>query len=115
MAAQVPTAVSDFVEMIFSNPPKEPCSFILIASQNSLPTLMNILIAGAHKLFGESIKPTDVSESQFALLQKYFKSFGYIIKYNYTYKNALCSEIAKINIWFQNYKPLKTCQGITLY
>lgn len=126
------TRLNDFIEMVFSGPPKEPCSykvFVGNSTTQTLPYFMQILITGAKKLFGENIQPHNITESQFIVLQKYFKSFGYLIKYNYTVVNKTNNtldhvtdisnvdkaSIAKINIWFEDYKPLTTCQGITLY
>lgn len=115
----------EFINILFSKPPSKPCSYVInskiISSdvnqtynrQIMLPILMNILIIGARKLFGNKITPNDISESQFHTLQKYFQSFGFIIKYNYTLSSDNIPE--KVNIWFDIIKPTVTCNGIVLY
>lgn len=114
----------EFVNILFSKPPTKPCSYVINSKiiptclntdtrQIMLPILMNILIIGARKLFGNQITPNDISESQFHTLQKYFQSFGFTIKYNYTISPDNIP--IKVNIWFDTLNPKVTCNGILLY
>lgn len=77
-----------------------------------LPILMNILILGAKKKFGNDITPKNMTPSQFEILQNYFKSFGFIVKYDFIMENNVP---IKVNIWFDKYNPIKTCNGLTIY
>lgn len=112
----------EFINTIFSKPASKPCSFIINSRLTlneyeknrhiMLPILMNILILGAKKLFGENITPKNMTPSQFEILQNYFKSFGFIIKYDFIIENDIP---AKVDIWFEKYKPIQTCNGLIIY
>jgi len=107
------TSVVAFVDKVFSCPPKEPCTYLIgtLQTTNKLQMLMNILILGARKMYGNDIEPSKITIKQLDHLQSYFKSFGYRIKY--IYDDPL--QPKKVNIWFEDYKPLVTCSGIKLY
>ena len=81
--------INDIVELIFSNPPKQPMSFEISFDfsngSNLFHFLMTILINGAKKLYGPDIIPSQISKDMFNVLQEYFNSFGYTIKYEYKY------------------------------
>ena len=114
----------EFINVIFSDTPKSPCSFHITHSncinaktkdQNAIimfPVLMNILILGARKIFGENINPAFISEKDFNLLKEYILSIGYILK-----SNQVSDEngIKKINIWFEQFNPTVTCHGLVIY
>ena len=71
---------------------------------------MLILIEGSKILFGEDIQPINISKEKFALLQKYFNSFGYVINYNYDNINGIP---CKVNIWFTLFVPEHNCHHHT--
>ena len=80
------------VTMIFSKPPRPPCTYTLMLPENVVKNqvtmfqlLMNFLIAGAKHLYGNCITPEQISEKQFQELKYYIESVGYMIKYNYQY------------------------------
>lgn len=112
----------EFVLNLFSKPPAPPCTLLLATNisendeyyrQKMLPLLMDILVKGAKILFGEHIAPKDISAAQFETLQKYFRSFGFVIKYNYTMSTSDTPQ--RINIWFDKLKPKQLCSGIIIY
>lgn len=113
--------VSQIVEFIFTKPPAGPCTYNVIFADNS-PTmksttfnlLMDILITGAKKLYGENIIPAHISEEQFDTLKKYISSIGYHLKYNYTYAEDN-KTILLINIWFEPYTCRVDCHGIKTF
>ena len=51
--------------------------------------LMNIFISGCQILFGNDITPVNITEAQFAKVNKYINSFGYQTHYEYTYKEIV--------------------------
>ena len=116
------------VEMIFSKPPNPPCTYTLMLPENAnvnqvimFQLLMNFLIAGAKKLYGNDITPEQISDKQFQELKYYIESIGYMIKYNYKYEptnslissqNELLESTNKvINIWFEKYFEQIDCHG----
>jgi len=105
--------LSVFVDKVFSCPPKDPCTYLIgtLHTANKLQMLMNILILGARKIYGNDIEPSKITLKQLDNLQSYFKSFGYKIKYVYDDPHRP----KKVNIWFEDYKPIETCSGIKLY
>lgn len=113
----IPTSMDtiSIVNLIFSHSPKPPCTFNIVLSEDALLSnitlfqmLMNILICGAKKLYGEFITADQISVKQFDELKLYMMSMGYIIKYNYTYENEIA---VKINIWFEPYMHQTICGG----
>lgn len=113
--------VPQIVELIFSKPPADPCTYKVIIADNS-PTLksttfnllMDVLITGAKKLYGNDIIPANISEEQFNTLKKYIASIGYHLKYNYTYAEDN-QTILLINIWFEPYNCTIDCHGRKIY
>lgn len=103
------------VEMIFKNPPQRPSSIKISNGddKNMLPVLMNILILGSKKLFGDSIQPAHITNAQLNILQEYFNSMGYIIKYNYTFSPEGIP--IRINIWFEHFNSITKCNGTTVF
>lgn len=113
------------VEMIFSKPPNPPCTYTLMLPENvnvnqviMFQLLMNFLIAGAKKLYGNDITPQQISDKQFQELKYYIESVGYMIKYNYNEPtNSLISSAQNestnkvINIWFEKYFEQIDCHG----
>lgn len=114
--------LGSLVEMIFTKIPKPECTYTVavaeqISSEISLfQLLMNILVAGAKKLYGDNITPNDISEDQFEELKTYIRSIGYEIKHNYKfliddpdiddkYKPRI------MNIWFEPIIPKYNCRG----
>ena len=69
--------------------------------------LMSVLISGAKRLYGDSIRPGDISDKQFSTLKMYIESLGYSLKYDY--KPIVNKDIefiippTVINIWFEPY------------
>lgn len=108
--------VSEIVDIIFSTKPQPPYTYTLDLTQFTLnqnitvfQILMNILINGAKKLYGETVSPATISKEQYEMLQEYMQSIGYKIKHNYTYsKNN--TPIA-VNIWFEYFMPNTSCNG----
>ncbi len=107
--------VSHIVDMIFTKPPLPPCTFALALSDECIEhnvtmfqMLMNILISGARKLFGDDIQPQHITDTQFDKLKEYMISMSYEIKYNYTYADDGVTPVM-INIWFEPYKNIPNC------
>lgn len=114
------------VNTIFTSTPKPPCTYTIavaeeVSSQVSLfQLLMNLLIAGAKKLYGEAVTPNDISQEQFEELKRYMESVGYEIKHNYTFLNNdpnLKDEDKPkvINIWFEQVIIKYDCHGRRLH
>lgn len=115
-------SIEYFLNKIFSEPPKPPCTYNLALSNDNNATmfqlLMSILIYGAKKLYGEDITPNEITLEQFDILKSYIESIGYVIKHNYTdlkKKEILSSPPIEspsiINIWFEQYIPKIDCHG----
>lgn len=100
--------IQQLVDFIFSNYPKPPCSYNLnIDTPSKLPILLEILLNGARKLYGQHIIPKEITEKQYDTLNDYMQSLGYTIKYNYTYDPPDSNNISHINVWFVPYiKPV---------
>lgn len=95
--------VHDIVNLVFQNTPTPPCTYKVDFSNIDVPklhVLLEIMQRGARKLFGENIMPSQMTISQFELLQDYIKSIGYTTRYNYSVHNGT----KFINIWFEEYK-----------
>lgn len=113
-------SVNEIVNKIFTRPPLPPCSFMLrlsVENENTIEVnmfhfLMQILINGAKMLYGDDITPTNISDSQFKILKEYILSLGYELKHNYTYIDEEKTKPHTINIWFEPYKQLTSCNGI---
>lgn len=127
----------DIINQIFTRPPQPPCTYVICLSQdlsdkniNMFQFLMNILITGAKKLYGENINAQNLTNEQFNTLKMYMESLGYCIKYNYTFikdskKFDLYLHEAKIqvpelspisiNIWFEPYIVKSDCHGRIIY
>lgn len=118
--------LSGLVDMIFTNSPKPECTYtVAVAEQISTEVslfqlLMNILVAGAKKLYGDNITPNDISEEQFEELKTYIRSIGYEIKHEYKfliddpdiddkYKPRI------MNIWFEQIIPKYNCRGRKIF
>jgi len=127
--------LQDIVIKIFSEPPKNPCTYNLSVLNSPNITLfqllMSLLISGARHLYGESVSPNDITNDQFEELKSYMESVGYKIKHNYTLLNENDSEHIldehtldehildehkprMINIWFEEFKPIINCHGIPI-
>lgn len=65
------------------------------------PILINVLIYGAKRLYGEAIKPESITSDQYATLNQYMMSMGFVIQYDYTYDED--GNPTAINIWFNQY------------
>ena len=103
------------VNIVFAKDPMPPYSFDIALAQDSynvtlFQMLMNILICGAKKLYGDSITVEQITKRELDELQKYMMSIGYIIKYNYTYNEQNIP--IKVNIWFEPYLYESKCNGI---
>jgi hypothetical protein len=113
--------VNEIVSKLFTKPPLPPGSFCLrlqhpnpnnTVESNIFHFLMQILIEGAKILYGNEIKPTNISETQFNTLKQYILSLGYELKHEYTYIDEQKTTPYSINIWFEPYQPFITCNGI---
>jgi hypothetical protein len=114
------------VNTIFTSIPKPPCTYTIavaeeISSQVTMfQLLMNLLIAGAKKLYGETITPNDISNEQFEELKRYMESVGYEIKHNYTYLNDDPNikdedKPRVINIWFEQFVIKYDCHSRRIF
>lgn len=113
--------VTDLVEMIFSKPPREPCTYQIYVA-NATPTtsdaavamfpfLMEILVKGAKRLYGQDITPQTLTRSQFEKLKGYIASLGYDLKHHFTQDNSI------VNIWFEPLQDTRVtdCHGQTRF
>lgn len=122
--------MESLVNMIFSKPPKPPCTYNLTLPENinlnqviMFQMLMTFLISGAKHLYGNHITPEQISEKQFQELKYYVESVGYVIKYNYKYlteeiktnTNNPLEQPRIINIWFEKYFDKTDCHGRKVY
>lgn len=103
------------VNMIFVKEPLPPYTYSVLLSEHTynvtlFQLLMNILICGARKLYGDCITVDTITKDQLETLQRYMMSIGYIIKYNYTYDEHNIP--IKVNIWFEPYMFESKCNGI---
>lgn len=114
------------VNTIFTSIPKPPCTYTIAVAENissqvtMFQLLMNLLIAGAKKLYGETITPNDISNEQFEELKRYMESVGYEIKHNYTYlnddPNIKDEDKARvINIWFEQFTIKYDCHNRRIF
>ena len=107
--------VSEVVEIVFSQPPKETCFYQLYFPEKDLvtifPFLIKILVGGAKMLYGNEILPHTMTMEQFEILKKYMLSMGFAVKYNYIY----AEEIPIImNLWFESLGQFTDCHGHTI-
>lgn len=114
--------LTELVNTIFTSTPKPPCTYKIALAQDIFSQatmfrlLMNVLIAGARKLYGETVTPNDISDEQFEELKRYMESAGYEIKYNYRYLNDDPNikdedKPRVINIWFEQFIIKYDCHG----
>jgi hypothetical protein len=102
------------VNVIFAKEPLPPYTYNIALSEDSynitlFQLLMNILLCGARKIYGDYITAENITKEQFDELQKYMMSIGYVIKYNYTYNKEGIA--IKVNIWFEPYIFETKCNG----
>jgi hypothetical protein len=109
-------SISDFVENLFSQNPKPPCSVKLQLTNPSkrIETLMSILINGAKYLYGQEISPNNLTIDQFQYLQTYFNSIGFVIRYKKEFLDDEEKILLKIDIWFDELKRQTMCDGRTI-
>lgn len=118
--------IESLINLIFSKPPKPPCTYTLMLPETVVVNqvvmfqlLMSFLIAGAKHLYGNQITPEQISEKQFEELKDYIESIGYMIRYNYKYvTNDNLSSLEQpriINIWFEKYIQKTDCHGRKIY
>lgn len=115
--AQMAT-VSEIVDHLFSKPPLDACTYKILVYEknheddkvNSFPFLMDILVSGAKKLFGDHISPSSLSEKQFNVLKQYMLSLGFQVKHEHKYEEG-SDKPYLINIWFEQYKCTTDCHG----
>lgn len=102
-----------FIHNLFFTEPKEPCTYTLTLPSDyngsMFQVLFYILMSGAQILYGKDVRPDDISQKEFNILNKYMLSIGYNIQYSYS-----CSETnipILLNIWFKKIdKQLKNCR-----
>lgn len=105
--------LSKMIQVVFSNPPENPNSYKLDLSVDDIEMtdeildqlakstsniLMNIFISGCKILFGEDITPSNITDDQFQLINKYIHSFGYNTHYEYTYSDNKIP--TKLDVYF---------------
>lgn len=103
--------LSELVNVIFESPPKDISTYNIKSDLEMFPILMEILIRGARKLYGEGIKPSQLTEEQFEMLKKYMLSLSYKIMYNFTENE----QGRIINIWFEEVSKMIDCKGNSYY
>lgn len=106
------------VNVIFAKEPLPPYTYNIALSEDSynitlFQLLMNILLCGARKIYGDYITAENITKEQFDELQKYMMSIGYVIKYNYTYNKEGIA--IKVNIWFEPYIYETKCNGKVIF
>lgn len=117
--------IEDIVEYIFSKPPEQAFTYPIVIMEKfhpdprvcAFPYLMNILLSGAKKLFGNDITPQTISEDQFKTLQTYMLSMGYRVHYRFKHmEEDNTSSPLVVDIWFEECpKPKRNCHGILTY
>jgi hypothetical protein len=112
-----PVSVLEIVDMIFNNPPMEACSIQVVLCEDSnshsnlFHLLMDIMMQGAKRLFGNDISAQNITHEQFKTLKKYMRSIGYEVKNNFT---TTPENIVLVNIWFEPYIGSFTCNGFEI-
>jgi len=118
-------SIDNIVDLVFSKDPKPPCTYYLtlpeyqITQSQIFNMLMSVLISGAKRLYGDSIRPSDISDKQFSTLKMYIESLGYSLKYDY--KPIVNKDIefiippTVINIWFEPYYKKYDCHGRNIF
>lgn len=106
------------VNVVFAKEPLPPYTYNIALAEDAynvtlFQLLMNILMCGAKKIYGEFITADNLTKDQFEELQRYMMSIGYIIKYNYTYNKEGIA--IKVNIWFEPYMYNSKCNGIITF
>jgi len=106
------------VNIVFVKEPLPPYTYSVLLSEHTynvtlFQLLMNILICGARKIYGDCITVDTITKDQLETLQRYMMSIGYIIKYNYTYDEHNIP--IKVNIWFEPYMFESKCNGMIRY
>lgn len=106
------------VNIIFAKEPLPPYSYNIALTEDTynvtlFQLLMNILLCGAKKIYGENITADNITKDRFNELQRYMMSIGYIIKYNYTYNEENIP--IRVNIWFEPYMFNSKCNGIITF
>jgi|UniRef100_A0A6C0ALY7 hypothetical protein len=106
------------VNVVFAKEPLPPYTYNIGLAEDAynvtlFQLLMNILMCGARKIYGDYITAENLTKRQFEELQRYMMSIGYIIKYNYTYNKEGIA--IKVNIWFEPYMFNSKCNGIITF
>ena len=106
------------VNVVFAKEPLPPYTYNIGLAEDAynvtlFQLLMNILMCGARKIYGDYITAENLTKRQFEELQRYMMSIGYIIKYNYTYNKEGIA--IKVNIWFEPYMYNSKCNGIITF
>ena len=106
------------VNVVFAKEPLPPYTYNIALAEDAynvtlFQLLMNILMCGAKKIYGDFITAENLTKKQFEELQRYMMSIGYIIKYNYTYNKEGIA--IKVNIWFEPYMYNSKCNGIITF
>ena len=106
------------VNVVFAKEPLPPYTYNIGLAEDAynvtlFQLLMNILMCGAKKIYGDFITAENLTKRQFEELQRYMMSIGYIIKYNYTYNKEGIA--IKVNIWFEPYMYNSKCNGIITF
>lgn len=130
MNTSQPITMDKLIEVVFTPPPKPPCTYHINIQENDdvivFTVMMHVLISGAKKLFGQDILPHHITPEQFIQLQQYIQSVGYKLKYNYSYYDAQLGQMsydkvdenslpAMINIWFEKLRRTVDCKGNVHY
>jgi hypothetical protein len=109
------TSIEDIVNIVFVSKPSDVCSYNLMTSIGQtdaitmFPILMQIMVMGAKKLFGEDVTPQNMTRQQFATLKRYMLCIGFQVKDSYRYDESTGEPVA-INIWFEKVIPMTPCR-----
>jgi hypothetical protein len=107
-----PISVLEIVDIIFARPPQEACSIQVAlceeSNANLFHLLMDIMMQGSKRLFGNEVSAQNITLEQFEILKKYMRSIGYEIKHNFT---TTLENTVLVNIWFEPYIGTMNCHG----
>jgi hypothetical protein len=109
------------VQHVFSEPPKDPKSYLLdlqiksedypdkteaelaeMEASNIAQLLMGIFSYGCSVLY-KSVLARDMTKEQFSEVNRYMESFGYTTKYDYVYeeRGEQGRVATNLNVWFE--------------
>ena len=113
------STLQQLVDIVFASPPLPACTYNICLQDDGksdhnvvvFPFLMNILVGGAKKLYGDKVNPQTISAAQFEMLKRYIRSLGYNVKH--TFWHGVGDTV--VNIWFERLKRSTDCQDRTIF